>query len=42
MPLTTDSATNTDDQPIKEELARLTAQMAQLLEIVEKDKQKEE
>ena len=41
MPLTTDSATNTDDQPIKEELARLTAQMAQLLEIVEKDKQKE-
>ena len=41
MPLTTDSATNTDDQPIKEELARLTAQMAQLLEIVEKDRQKE-
>jgi len=41
VPVTVDSGTTTDDPPIKEELARLTAQMAQLLEIVEKDRHKE-
>lgn len=40
-PITADSSTNTDDQPIKEELARLTAKMAQLLEVLEKDRPKE-
>ena len=38
IPITADKATNTDDQNIERKLARLTAQMAQVLEIVEKAK----